>query len=290
MAKWLLVDGYNIAYRSFFAIPELSNSEGFPTNALHGFLRIMWKLEDQQNPDHIAVLYDLGAPAARETLLPKYKANRKDSPDEFSQQIPWIKKITTALGYHLIEEEGEEADDLIGALAKKLKTNGDKVYIVSADKDLAQCIEPGVFQLVPPPPTNGKVGWRLLDESGVEEKFGVKPTQIVDYLSLIGDNSDNVPGIQGVGPKTACKWIQEYGSLEEIIKKVKYLMPKRLQMPIAENVELLRRNVKLIMLNLSLDVAIPDKMKPNPSKIEEILKEMDMYKALADAKKRYARA
>ena len=287
MAKWLLIDGYNIAYRSFFAIPELTRSDGFRTNAIHGFLRTVWKLEDQEKPDHIAVLYDSGEPTTRTKLLPTYKANREGIPHALSQQMPWIKKLTRALGYHLIEREGEEADDLIAAMAKKLKKEGNVVYIVSADKDLAQCIEPGVFQLLPPPPANAKAGWRLLNEAGVEEKFGVPPEKLVDYLSLIGDIADNIPGISGVGPKTAAKWIKTYGSVECVIQKANYLLPKRFQGIIQDNTELLRRNIQLIGLNSRLEIATHKPMSPDPNKLQAIFDDLEINKAGADARKRH---
>jgi len=229
VAKWLLLDGFNLAFRSFYGIPELSRSDGFPTNAIHGFVRTLWYLEDHEKPDRVAIFWDLGGSQERLALMPTYKANRSEPPEAFTLQIPWMKKLSLVLGYALVEEEGVEADDLIASAAIKLKKNGAQVCIVSSDKDLAQILQPGIVQLLPPPTQNPKLGWRKLAYDGVIEKFGVPVEKMVDYLSLMGDSSDNIAGLPGVGPKTAVKWIQEYGSVEGVISKVNYIEPKRFQ-------------------------------------------------------------
>lgn len=287
MAKWLLLDGFNLAFRSFYAIPELSRSDGFPTNAIHGWLRTLWILEDREKPDHMVLFFDLGAPKAREALLASYKAQRKETPKDLVAQIPWLKKIAESLGCPIVEQSEVEADDLIASAAFQLKKEGHQAFIVSADKDFAQCIQPNITQILPPPTVNPKLGWRVLDKDGVLKKFGVPPAKIVDYLALIGDVSDNIPGVEGVGPKTATCWISEYGSVEGIIKKANYLKPVRFQVSVPKCADRLRTNVKLITLDTALDVGSLEKQSPQPQQLCEILKIMEMKTSLRDACKRF---
>ena len=288
MAKYLLIDGFNLTFRSYYAVPELSRADGFPTNAMHGWVRAMWKLEDIEKPDAIIVFFDLEGSAARLEIFPEYKANRGETPETLIPQIPWLKEISRAMGFTVIEQAGIEADDLLGAAAVKLAKQGHDAIMVSADKDLAQCVQSGVSQLLPPPTANPKVGWRRLDEDGVEKKFGVTASQIPDYLALIGDTSDNIPGIQGVGPKTAVKWLKEYGSLEQIIAKKNYILPARFQPKIDAGQEQLKVNLQLVTLDLSHDQELPEGIKVDAQRLLGILEEMEMKTMHAQAEKRYA--
>lgn len=287
MAKWLLIDGFNLAFRSFYAIPNLTRSDGFPTNALHGWVRTLWSLQDKEKPDHIAVFFDLGGSHARLELHPEYKAHRTETPQALKDQFPWIKKITTALGLPLIEEYGIEADDLIASAAIKLHNEGHEVYIVSADKDFGQLLRPGIFQLLPPPTANPKLGWRTLDEAALLEKFFVTPKQIVDYLALIGDTSDNIPGIPGVGPKIAARWIAEYGSIDAILAKANYIQPPRFQIILSNMKALLTMNVAMIKLKTDLKVELKVESSPDINALKEIFESMEMKTILANAQKRF---
>jgi DNA polymerase-1 len=227
MAKWLLVDGYNMAFRAFYGMPELTRADGFPTGALHGWVKTMWRLQDQEKPDAMVVFFDLGGSQERLALHPEYKAQRKETPEPLERQIPVIKELTRAMGLVGVELDGVESDDLLAAQARLLAKDGHDVLIVSADKDFAQCVDERIKILLPPPTANPKLGWRVLDPAGVVEKFGVPPAQIAEYLALIGDSSDNIPGISGVGPKTAVKWFQEFQTLEGIIAHAAELKPER---------------------------------------------------------------
>ena len=193
---------------------------------VHGWLRSFWRLEDDCSPDQIWVFFDKGGSRRREDILPTYKANRGLPPDGFSEQLAWVKRLTTALGHGWREQEGLEADDLIASAVRQHSGDETDLLIVSSDKDLSQLVGPKVKQLLPPPTANPKLGWRLLDESGVKEKFGVSPAGILDYLSIIGDQSDNIPGLTGVGPKTALKWMNEHGDLRESSKTPVVWRPK----------------------------------------------------------------
>jgi len=211
MAKWLLVDGFNLAYRCFHALPELTRADGFPTGALHGWVKSLWKLIDLEKPDSTLVFFDLGESEDRIALLPEYKAQRKPMPDPLRQQIDPIKTLTRVMGLAGIESAGVESDDLLASEAVRLARAGDDVVIVSSDKDFAQIVDERIKIMLPPPSANPRLGWRLLDAAGVQEKFGVPPAQIAHYLALVGDTSDNIPGLDGVGPKTASKWLAECG-------------------------------------------------------------------------------
>ena len=286
MSKVFLCDGHNLAFRAFYGIRELNRSDGFPTNMIHGWLRSFWRLEDDFKPDDIWVFFDLGGCPQREKILPQYKSNRGSPPEGFVEQLEWVKKLSKSLGYGTGEAEGREADDLIAAKVEELKGNHELV-IVSADKDLAQLIEPGVCQLLPPPTANPRLGWRMLDEKGVVEKFGVKSTQILDYLSIIGDQSDNIPGLQGVGPKTAVKWLQAWDNLEELIANAGRVSPKRFCSMIYEKRDLLLRNREIIKLDSSTFDGGTAPSLPNTREICEILKIMEMSKSIEEVKKRY---
>ena len=270
-------------------MPELTREDGFPTSVVHGWIRTVWMLEDQQNPDCILAFFDLGPSTARSELQSDYKANRGETPEALEQQMPYVKNLTLALGIPVIEQAGIEADDLMAASALSLAQRGDDALLVSADKDLGQIVQPGIRQLLPPPTANPRLGWRELDESGVEEKFKVKADQIPDYLALVGDSSDNIPGLAGCGPKTAAKWLQEHGDLETIIKNANYLKPPRFQEKVIREAENLRRNLQ--MVTLDLDQAIPaieeDPREPDIEAAADILEELEMKKAARDVRERY---
>ncbi len=231
MAKWLLVDGFNLVYRCFHAVPELSRADGFPTNALHGWVKSLWRLSDQEKPDGTLVFFDLGGAQDRLALHPEYKAHREEMPEALSMQIPIVKELTRAMGLGGIEVDGVESDDLLASHACSLARKGDQVLIVSSDKDFAQIVGERIRMMLPPPTANPKLGWRVLDEAGVKEKFGVGPPRIADYLALVGDTSDNIPGLDGVGPKTASKWLAEHGSLEGVIAAADRIAPERFRAP-----------------------------------------------------------
>jgi DNA polymerase-1 len=290
MAKWLLIDGFNLAYRCFFAIPELTRADGFPTNALHGWMKSLWKLADQEKPEATLVFFDLGGAQDRLALHPEYKAHREEMPPSLVLQLPYVKLLTRAMGFVGIEVDGVESDDLLASQAKALANTGHEVLIVSADKDFAQIVSDRVKILLPPPTANPKLGWRVLDTPGVIEKFGVQPSQIADYLALVGDTSDNIPGLDGVGPKTASRWLQEFGSLEGVLAHCDELKPERFQDVVRAQADALRRNLKLTTLNLSLPTVAAEKVAPQKDELFRLLEELEMRGCLADAQKRYGAA
>ncbi len=255
-AYYLLIDGLNLAYRSFYAMPELARSDGFPTQALHGWVRILWKLMEIEKADRVIVFFDLGSSADRVALLPEYKAHRPDMPEGLLAQLPEIKRLCRCAGHTVVEKEGVEADDLLASAAFHfLELNEDRVGIVSADKDFAQLLShERLIQLVPPPTAKPSLGWQRLDASAVKQKWGVSPSQIVDYLSLIGDSVDNIQGLEGVGPKTALAWLNTWGTIENILSHAGEIKPERFQSQLVEKEALLRRNQQLVRLNTSLSL------------------------------------
>ena len=287
MAKWLLVDGFNLAYRCFFAIPELSRSDGFPTNALHGWVKSLWRLEDQEKPQRVVVFFDLGGAQDKLALLPEYKAQREEMPEPLARQIPVIKMLTRAMGLGGVEQDGVESDDLLASYAVALSRQGDEVLIVSSDKDFAQLVGDRIRIILPPPSANPNLGWRLMDAAGVTEKFGVPPSRIADYLALVGDASDNIPGIPGVGPKTAAKWLGEFRNLEGVIQAADRIEPERFRAAVASSAGMLRRNLRITTLNLSLPPPAAAEGGARPSELYQILEGLEMKSALAEARQRY---
>ncbi|HEX2851906.1 MAG TPA: 5'-3' exonuclease H3TH domain-containing protein [Opitutaceae bacterium] len=288
MAKWLLVDGFNLAYRCFYALPELTRTDGFPTGALHGWVKSLWKLVDQERPDATLVFFDLGGSNDRLALHAEYKAQRKEMPEPLQKQIEPIKQLTRAMGFVGIEIDGVESDDLLASQAVMLARAGHDVLIVSGDKDFAQVVDDRIKIMLPPPSANPKLGWRLLDAAGVKEKFGVPPTQIADYLALVGDTSDNIHGLEGVGPKTAAKWLAECGgSVECVIAKAAELKPERFRELVAASADRLRLNLRLTTLNLGLKTVAAEKTAPQTEELLRLLETMEMKSTLADAKRRY---
>jgi DNA polymerase-1 len=290
MSKWLLVDGFNLAYRCFYALPELTRPDGFPTGALHGWVKSLWKLIDQEKPDSTLVFFDLGESAERVALHAEYKAQRKPMPDPLRQQIDPIKSLTRAMGLAGIEVEGVESDDLLASEAVALARAGHEIVIVSADKDFAQVVSEKIRIMLPPPSANPKLGWRLMDAAGVQEKFGVPPEKIADYLALVGDTSDNIPGLDGVGPKTASKWLAEFGSLEGVIAHAADVKPDRFRDAVASQADRLRLNLKLTTLNLALPAVKPEWRTPQPDELFRMLDGYEMRSTAIDARKRYGGA
>ncbi len=210
MPKLALVDGSSYLYRAFHALPDLRTSRGEPTGALRGVLSMLKKLVDDVRPDYFAVVFDAPGKTFRDALYADYKANRPPMPDDLARQIEPLHELVRANGWPLLMIEGVEADDVIATLARQARAAGVDTLISTGDKDLAQLVEAGITCINTM--TNEK-----LDEPGVLAKFGVRADQVLDYLTLVGDSVDNVPGVAKVGPKTAVKWLTQYGSLDEIV-------------------------------------------------------------------------
>lgn len=215
----VLVDASGYLFRAYHALPKLTNSRGEATGALVGVLNMLRKLIDEQRPDYIGVVFDASGPTFRDRLFSDYKANRPPMPDELREQLAPLKEIIRAMGLPLLEVPEVEADDVIGTLAQRATDAGLATLISTGDKDMAQLVNEHVTLV-------NTMSDTVLDPAGVEAKFGVPPARIVDYLALMGDSIDNIPGVPKCGPKTAAKWIQDYGSLDGVIANAEQVKGK----------------------------------------------------------------
>ena len=213
-------------------------------------------------------------------VLPDYKGQRDDTPPDIILQLPEIKKLTALLGFAVVQERGVEADDLIATAVHRLAAAGDECIIVSADKDFGQCVGGPVLQLAPPPTANPALGWRRLDAAGVEEKFGVPPALIADYLALVGDASDNIPGLKGVGPKTAVKWLQQYGGLEGVLAAGATIEPARFREQITAEADRIRSNLSLVRFKTDFAFEPGDAPAEDVRGVVAFLEAMEMHSTL----------
>lgn len=270
MKTMYLVDASNMFFRAFFAIPPLTNDRGMPTNALYGFLSMSMKLIRDVKPDYLVYCFDRKEPSFRTELYPDYKANRDEMPDDLKPQIPYLKKLTERLGVAQLEKEKYEADDVIGALTQLGVQNGVQVVIVSGDKDFAQLVRPGVSLY----DTMKDV---RTDSEGVKAKYGVRPDQFIDYLSMVGDSSDNVPGVRGIGPKGAQKLLSDFETLEGVyqnIESVKGATQSKLKD--GRDSAFLSRKLCTIVTEIPLTEKLDDlKLKPiEPEPMKALLREL----------------
>lgn len=274
--QYLLLDGFNLAFRAFYGIPELSRQDGFPTNAIHGWYKTINKLKENYPESKIICFFDSGGDAFREELFPEYKQNRSEMPDSLSQQLPVIERLTKMMGIPMVKVPGVEADDLLGTHAVYFASKGEKVMMVSADKDLAQIVSDNILQLLPPPTANPRLGWREIDKDGVLKKFGVPAERIIDYLALVGDSADNIPGVPGVGPKTAAKWILAYPSIEDMIANAAEVKPPRFKTILPTMAEQLSKNIQLVTLRTDLAIDENLDQAADPAGLHQLLTEMEM--------------
>jgi len=216
MKTLLLVDGSSYLYRAFHALQRagLRNRRGEPTGAIYGVLNMLRRLQKETPADYLACVFDAKGKTFRDEIYPEYKANRPPMPEDLAGQVAPLKEAIAALGWPMLDVPGVEADDVIGTLARQAERQGVRVIIASGDKDLAQLVNPAITIENADPRTGER---EILDEAGVERKFGVRPDRMIDYLTLIGDSVDNVPGVDKVGPKTAVKWLGQYGTLDNVV-------------------------------------------------------------------------
>jgi DNA polymerase-1 len=286
-----LIDGHSLLYRSFYAIQRLSTSTGFPTNAIYGFLTTLRKLLAEAKPGYLAVVFDAPGAKARTEVYKDYKAHRKPMPDDLQKQIPKLKEVLAAFKIPVLEDEAYEADDVLGSLARRAKEEKFRTVIVSTDKDLLQLVGPEVQVLNP-------VKEVLLDEAKVREFFGAAPSQVVDVLSLWGDPSDNVPGVPGIGEKTAKSLVAEYGSLDALLENLEKIKNPRVRETIKANREALELSRRLVTIESKLEVDFdPARLaveEPDADALARLFRELEFGTLLeaysakpAPAEKRY---
>jgi len=256
-----LVDGSNYLYRAYYGIPALTNSKGFPTNAIYGFTTMLMKLLRDLQPDYIVVTFDLKGPTTRHGEFEDYKATRKPMPDDLIPQVPFIKEVIRGFSVCLLEKQGIEADDLIGTLTVRACAKGWRTALISGDKDLMQLVGDCVTMI-------DSMKDKTYDAAAVKEKFGVGPDQVVEILGLMGDTSDNIPGVPGIGPKTARRLIEEYGSVEAVIANAEKLHNVKLRESFRQHAGQARlsRQLALIRTDVDIDFDLQDAARKEPDK------------------------
>jgi DNA polymerase-1 len=249
--KLLLVDGHAFAYRAFFAIQRLSNSKGEPTNAVYGFAKMLRKMLQEFKPTHAAVVMDKGEPTKRIEKLKTYKAQRKPMPEDLYSQMPQICEFVQASRIPLLEREGEEADDIIATLAVLGRNQGMEVSIATSDKDFMQLVGDRITLLNPAAKETS-----VINAAAVENRYGVNPGQIVDFLSLQGDSVDNIPGVPGIGEKTAAALLQQFGSLDELYRRLDQMTDGKLREKLREHQPRVQLNRELVKLDTGVDLGV----------------------------------
>ena len=259
--RLFLIDAYALIYRAFFAFLRrpLTNARGENTSAPFGLANFLHGIRDDHQPDYIAVVFDAGR-SHREELYPDYKATRAKMPEELRDSLPRVRELVEAFGDKVIEIEGWEADDVIGTLAALAVGEGLEAVIVSGDKDFFQLVGPGVHLLNPGRGGPHGVAAHWVDERSAADKFGVPPGQVVDYLALVGDSSDNVPGAPGIGPKTALTLLKAYGTVEEVLDHAEEVKAKRARESLLANREqvLLSRELVTIRKDVELHTTLEE--------------------------------
>ena len=283
MKKLLILDSNSLMNRAFYALPPLTNSEGVHTNAIYGFTNMLLKMKGDINPDYIVAAFDKKAPTFRHKEYDDYKAGRKKMPEELAEQFPIIKEMLKLLGIKIYEIEGFEADDIIGTTAKLAAKEGMEVFIVTGDKDALQLADNNINVIIT---KKGVSETAQYNKEQFIEEFGVTPTQFIDVKGLMGDKSDNIPGVPGVGEKTAYKLIKEYGSVEGVLNNIDSISGKKLK----ENLEtyseqaIFSKKLATIMVDVPLDNIIEDIKnveEMNKSGLKELLIKLQMKSSLA---------
>ncbi len=259
-----LIDGSAIAYRSYFAFIKnpLTNSRGENTSAIFGFLRFLFMIFDNEKPDYLAVVFDPKGPTFRHKQYKEYKATRQKMPDDMRSQVPKIHEFLNALNIPILEVEGFEADDVIGTLAKAAQKKGFESYLVTGDKDFMQLVDSGI-KMYNPKRAGEEV--EILDEVGVESKIGLPPEKIIDYLALMGDTSDNIPGVPGIGPKTAVNLVQEFGGVDGVLENIEKISREKIR----ENLRTHREDALLSRSLVIIDTAVPLEVELDSFKCQE---------------------
>ncbi len=253
--KLVLIDGHSILNRAFYGVPDLTNAQGLHTNAVYGFLNIMFKILEEEAPDYLAVAFDVHAPTFRHILYDGYKGTRKPMPEELREQVPVTRDVLKAMGVVIVEREGLEADDILGTLAKKAQSDGIEVSLVSGDRDLLQISDEHIKIRIP----RTKMGKTEIEDyypEDVRKAYEVTPAQFVDLKALMGDTSDNIPGVPKVGRKTAAELMVRYGSLENIYAHVEEISRKSIRESLKENRELADLSRTLAAIKIDGDVSL----------------------------------
>ena len=257
--KLVLIDGHSILNRAFYGVPDLTNGQGLHTNAVYGFLNIMFKIIEEEQPDYLTVAFDVHAPTFRHEIYPDYKGTRKPMPEELREQVPVMKEMLQAMGICIMEKAGLEADDILGTLAKRGEREGMEVALVSGDRDLLQ-IATEHIKIRIPKTKGGRTEIEDYYAKDVEAKYQVNPTQFIDLKALMGDTADNIPGVPTVGEKTAAELMVQFGSIENIYEHVEEITKKAIRESLIEHRDLadLSKTLATIHVNSEIDYCFED--------------------------------
>lgn len=265
MEKLVLIDGHSILNRAFYGVPNLTNSEGLHTNAVYGFLNILFKLLDEEKPQYLAVAFDLKAPTFRHTMYEEYKGTRKPMPQELHEQVPLMKEALCAMDVPILTKEGYEADDVLGTAAKRAQADGYEVTVVSGDRDLLQLSDTHI-KISIPKTSRGTTEVHNYYPEDVVREYQVTPQQFIDVKALMGDASDNIPGVPSVGEKTATNLILQFGSVEGVYEHLDEVKPPRAKKSLEENKELADISYKLA----KICIEAPIEFRPEDAKIGDL--------------------
>lgn len=281
MKQLFIIDALNVIFRAYYAIPKMSNGQGQSTNALYGFIRILLKLAKDFSPDHLVVVFDGEDNArSRKEIFPDYKANRDAAPEDLPSQVELAKTFCSLFGLPMLSLPGVEADDTMGSIATWAESCFDRVFLCSSDKDLAQLVSDKVHLL------HLHKDNKVINSEGVQQIYGVRPDQIVDFLAITGDTSDNVPGLPGFGPKTASSLLQKLGSLDEILSSPEKVPGPKKQQTLKEHQDLAKLSRRLVTLDLGCETPQEPSFfqidRPDRDKLAEFLQSMDFRSLLKD--------
>lgn len=280
----LLLDSYSLIYRAFYAIRSLTGPDGQPVNAIYGLIKMLRKMTTDHKPVYLGAVFDLGAPKKRLDLLPSYKAQRPPTPPDLDRQLPAIREILQAMRVPIVEIEGEEADDIVGTLAVRAARAGHDVLIASNDKDFMQIVTSQIRLLRPDSKETA-----LIAPAGVAARYGVKPEQMVDFLSLLGDSVDNIPGTPGVGEKTAAQLLQTYGSLDNLLAHAAAIAKPKLREALIASAKQIRVNRQLVALQTDLPLPVTIEalriQLPDPSALAPLYRRFGFKSLLAELEK-----
>lgn len=253
MGKLILIDGHSILNRAFYGVPELTNSKGLHTNAVYGFLNIMFRAIEDEKADHLAVAFDLKDPTFRHSMFKEYKGTRKPMPEELHEQVPIIKEVLESMGIPILTKSGYEADDILGTIAKRCAAKGVDVSVVSGDRDLLQLCDTRIKIRMP---KTSKGGTEIKDyyPEDVQREYQVTPTEFIDVKALMGDASDNIPGVPSIGEKTATALITAYGSIENAYAHIDEIKPPRAQKALREHYDMARMSKELATICITCDI------------------------------------
>jgi len=273
-----LIDGSSYIFRAFFGVrQQLSTSKGFPTNALYGFINMLQKVIREEKPDYLVVAFDSPDKTFRHKIYPNYKANRDAPPEELSRQFPYFEPLVTAYGLSSIRRPGFEADDIIGTLAKKGKQKGLEIVIVSGDKDMMQLISPHIYML------DTMKNKKFMNKE-VIEKFGVEADKVVEVMGLMGDSSDHIPGVTGVGPKTAAELIRKFGSIEALYKRIDEVEKKNVKEKLERDKENAFMSRELVCIDTAMDLEFNSDLmklgKVDSAKLKKMFEEFEFVSFL----------